>query len=32
MFSGLARQAKADHGFTIDPHHFAVPGRCANCG
>ena len=31
MFSGLARDAKADYGFTIDPHHFAVPGRCANC-
>ena len=31
MFSSLARDAKADYGFTIDPHHFAVPGRCANC-
>jgi Fur family transcriptional regulator, ferric uptake regulator len=31
MFSGLAREAKSTHGFTIDPHHFAVPGRCADC-
>jgi Fur family ferric uptake transcriptional regulator len=31
VFSGLARAAKAEHGFVIDPHHFAVPGRCANC-
>jgi len=31
VFSGLARAARAEYGFTIDPHHFAVPGRCANC-
>lgn len=31
MFRGLARAAKAQLGFTIDPHHFAIQGRCANC-
>ncbi len=31
LFRSLARQAKADLGFTIDPHHFAVFGRCAAC-
>jgi Fur family ferric uptake transcriptional regulator len=31
MFGSLARSAKADLGFTIDPHHFAIQGRCANC-
>jgi Fe2+ or Zn2+ uptake regulation protein len=31
MFRSLARQAKSDLGFTIDPHHFAVFGRCAAC-
>jgi len=23
--------AKAQFDFTIDPHHFAMLGRCANC-
>jgi len=32
MFSGLAEQASAEFGFTIDPHHFAMLGRCAECG
>jgi Fe2+ or Zn2+ uptake regulation protein len=31
LFSGLAREAKAQFGFTIDPHHFAMLGRCADC-
>ncbi len=32
MFSGLAREAAGRFGFTIDPHHFAMLGRCAACG
>jgi len=31
MFSDLASAAKDRYGFVIDPHHFAVTGRCANC-
>ena len=31
LFAGLARTAKAKFGFTIDPHHFAMLGRCADC-
>jgi Fe2+ or Zn2+ uptake regulation protein len=31
MFSGLAEQASSEFGFTIDPHHFAMLGRCADC-
>jgi Fe2+ or Zn2+ uptake regulation protein len=31
MFRGLARAAQAELGFTIDPHHFAIQGRCADC-
>jgi len=31
MFSGLAKQASAQFGFTIDPHHFAMLGRCTDC-
>jgi Fe2+ or Zn2+ uptake regulation protein len=31
IFRGLARTAKGRLGFTIDPHHFAIQGRCANC-
>jgi Fur family ferric uptake transcriptional regulator len=31
MFRGLARTAKSKLGFTIDPHHFAIQGRCADC-
>ncbi len=30
-FGSLARNAKAKLGFTIDPHHFAIVGRCAAC-
>jgi Fur family ferric uptake transcriptional regulator len=31
MFRGLARAAKGTLGFTIDPKHFAILGRCAAC-
>jgi Fur family transcriptional regulator, ferric uptake regulator len=31
LFRGLARAAKEKLGFTIDPHHFAILGRCDNC-
>ena len=31
MFDGLAREALARYGFTIDPRHFAILGRCADC-
>lgn len=30
-FASLAQKAKSQLGFTIDPHHFAIVGRCANC-
>jgi Fe2+ or Zn2+ uptake regulation protein len=32
IFSGLAREAANRFGFTINPHHFAMLGRCADCG
>jgi Fur family transcriptional regulator, ferric uptake regulator len=31
LFLGLAKAAKARLGFSIDPHHFAILGRCADC-
>ncbi len=31
MFSELAVDAASEFGFTIDPHHFAMLGRCADC-
>ncbi|HTU38474.1 MAG TPA: Fur family transcriptional regulator [Acidimicrobiales bacterium] len=31
IFDGLAKQARTRFGFTIDPHHFAMLGRCADC-
>lgn len=31
LFRGLARTAKERLGFSIDPHHFAILGRCADC-
>ena len=31
LFRGLARTARAKLGFSIDPHHFAILGRCASC-
>lgn len=30
-FSGLARSVRKSHGFTIDPRHFALVGRCESC-
>ncbi len=32
LFKGLAREARRRYRFEIDPHHFAVLGRCAACG
>ncbi len=31
LFAGLARSVDTRFQFTIDPHHFAVLGRCARC-
>jgi len=31
LFRGLARTVKAQLGFSIDPHHFAILGRCPAC-
>lgn len=31
LFAGLARSARQRYGFTIDPRHFAILGRCAEC-
>ncbi len=31
LFKSLAKAAKLQFGFTIDPHHFAMLGRCADC-
>jgi Fe2+ or Zn2+ uptake regulation protein len=31
LFVTLARAASRQYGFTIDPRHFAVLGRCADC-
>ena len=31
LFTGLAKAAKSRLGFSIDPHHFAIQGRCAAC-
>jgi Fur family transcriptional regulator, ferric uptake regulator len=31
LFDDLARQARSRFGFTIDLHHFALLGRCADC-
>jgi Fur family transcriptional regulator, ferric uptake regulator len=31
LFLGLAKAVKAKLGFSIDPHHFAIVGRCASC-
>jgi len=32
VFAGLARAARSRMGFSIDPVHFAMLGRCAACG
>jgi Fur family ferric uptake transcriptional regulator len=31
LFRGIARSAKNRLGFSIDPRHFAIFGRCAGC-
>jgi Fe2+ or Zn2+ uptake regulation protein len=31
LFADLAEAAKEQFGFTIEAHHFAVLGRCADC-
>lgn len=31
VFASLSRIARERHDFEIDPHHFAVLGRCAEC-
>ncbi len=31
VFEGLAGLLLADYGFTLQPHHFAVLGRCPTC-
>lgn len=31
LFAGLAEEASRRYGFIIDPHHFSVLGRCADC-
>ena len=32
MFDDLTAAARRRYGFTVDPHRFAVIGRCADCG
>ncbi len=31
LFAAFASLVKARYGFSIDPHHFAMAGRCRNC-
>jgi Fur family transcriptional regulator, ferric uptake regulator len=31
LFSGLSRTVRSRFGFDINPHHFAMLGRCENC-
>lgn len=31
IFADLVQAVQGDYGFAINPHHFAVTGRCANC-
>jgi Fur family transcriptional regulator, ferric uptake regulator len=31
VFADIATVLDADYGFSIRPHHFAVPGLCATC-
>jgi Fe2+ or Zn2+ uptake regulation protein len=31
LFEGLIAQAASGYGFTVDPRHFAVMGRCGAC-
>jgi len=30
-FEPLSRHIETSHGFAIDPHHFALLGRCEQC-
>jgi Fur family ferric uptake transcriptional regulator len=32
LFESLAQTAQTQYGFDIHPHHFAILGRCHNCG
>jgi Fe2+ or Zn2+ uptake regulation protein len=32
VFAPLARTVRRRYGFTIEPGHFALVGRCAKCG
>jgi Fur family ferric uptake transcriptional regulator len=31
LFAGLAKAAQSEFGFVVNPHHFAMLGRCADC-
>jgi len=31
LFNSLSATAEAQFGFEINPHHFAILGRCKNC-
>jgi len=31
IFVGLSRAAKSEFDFDINPHHFAMLGRCKDC-
>lgn len=31
LFRTLVARAERDHGFAVDVHHLAVPGRCESC-
>lgn len=31
LFAGLAKAARSELGFRIDPHHMAILGHCASC-
>lgn len=31
LFKGLSKSAKTRFGFEINPHHFAIFGRCRDC-
>ena len=31
LFAGLSKRVRAQFDFEIDPHHFAVQGRCRDC-
>ncbi len=31
LFRGLSKSARTRYGFEINPHHFAIIGRCQDC-